>query len=329
MNPEKENKNGSIFQRYYDQEPFRDRYIDDSKDGLEVIIPVIHTNEMWDSNLRSIYREIPVKRLLIGDGGCIDDSIEIVKKYPRVVVFDHKPYKTLGFSIRKLIEEVKTEWFAYLHSDVFLPAGWFDTMKKHQGEYDWFGSAMQITALVEFPDENNRTKKRPFAGTQIGRKSAFMPHLSEIEDDFVYRQEDYVFENVVEKGGFKTGRVDDTFHYHQLIHKNSPWARKIKRVAVEMEWSPEELVRASTMHVHGVVKYLKPTPYLAAWISLDLARLIELKKLTWQEFKAWTAKTNPAWSPYLKYWRIGLMRLYLKFTGGEGLLAKLRKWFLK
>lgn len=321
--------NVSIFHRYYHPEPFKDRYAENPADAVEVLIPIIHTNEMWESNLRSIYREIPVKRLLIGDGGCIDNSIEIVKKYPRVKIFDHKKYKTLGYCIRKLIEEVETDWFAYLHSDVFLPGGWFDVMRKYKKEYDWFGCKMQITTLVECPDDNSLTKKRPFAGSQIGKKSAFAPHLSEIDDDFVYRQEDYVFQNVVEKSGGKMGYVDEIFHYHQQIHKDSPWARKVKHVTVEMDWSSEELVRASTMQAYGMVKYVKPTRYLAAWISLDLARLIHLKKINWREFKKWTAKTNPEWKPYLKYWRIFLMKLYLRFSEGEGILKRLKTWFLK
>ncbi|MBI4235001.1 glycosyltransferase family 2 protein [Candidatus Peregrinibacteria bacterium] len=319
----------SIFYRYYNPEEFKDRFLEDDKDALEIIIPIIHTNEMWEANLRSIYREIPVKRLLIGDGGCVDNSIEIVKKFPRVELFDHRQYKTLGFSIRKLIEEVDSGWFAYFHSDVFIPEDWFDVMKKYRNQYDWFGCQMQITAMLEFSDENNKTKKRPFAGTQIGKKEAFMAHLGEIDDDYVYRQEDYVFENVVNKGGGKCGFVDEVFHYHQLIHKNSPWARKIKKVSVEMEWSKEELLRASTMQAHGVVKYLKPTPYLAAWISLDLARLLEMKKLNWKEFKKWAAEVNPEWKPYLKYWRVALMRRYLKFSEGDGIIGRLKKWFLK
>lgn len=329
MSTKKNHHEASIFQRYYLLEDFKDRYSQDPSEAIDIIIPIIHTNEMWEANLRSIYREVPVNRLLIGDGGCIDDSIEIAKKYPRVVVFDHKQYKTLGFSIRKLIEEVETEWFAYLHSDVFLPEGWFDGMKKYKDQYDWYGCKMHITTLVECPDENSITKIRPFAGSQIGRKSAFTPHLSEINDDFVYRQEDYVFQTVVEKGGFKMGYVDDVFHYHQQIHKNSPWARKIKRVAVEMEWSPEELIRASTMQVYGTIKYVKPTSYLASWISLDIAQLMLHHKLNWHELRSWVAKTNPEWKPYLKYWRVFLMKCYLKMSKGNGMVEKLKKWFLK
>jgi hypothetical protein len=66
----------SIFEEYYIPRPLEDRFARDASDAIEVIIPVIHTNELWRANPNSIYREIPVRRLLISDGGCKDDSIE-------------------------------------------------------------------------------------------------------------------------------------------------------------------------------------------------------------------------------------------------------------
>lgn len=115
-----------------------------------MIIPVIHTNELWRGNLLSFYREIPIHTLFIGDGGCIDNSMEIVKEFPRVEVLDHRSYKSLGYSVRKLMEAVETEWFIYIHSDAYLPPGWFDVMCNHQREYDWFGCKMQHTVMAEY-----------------------------------------------------------------------------------------------------------------------------------------------------------------------------------
>ena len=69
----RKDEEASIFSRYFGAEPFADRFATDSARALDVIIPIVHTNELWRSNLTSIYREIPVNRLLIGDGGCIDE----------------------------------------------------------------------------------------------------------------------------------------------------------------------------------------------------------------------------------------------------------------
>src|SRR6266481_5981299 len=109
----------SIFARYYASEALVDRFaqVPDGAGAMDVIIPVHNSNEVWEKNLISIYREIPVNRLLIGNGGCTDDSIAIAKQFPRVEVHDHSSFKTLGYSVRELIKAVETEWFAYLHAD--------------------------------------------------------------------------------------------------------------------------------------------------------------------------------------------------------------------
>ena len=68
---------------------FADRFEREPDVAVDVIIPMLHTNELWRANLLSIYREIPVKRLLLGDGGCTENTIEIARSFPRVEVFDH------------------------------------------------------------------------------------------------------------------------------------------------------------------------------------------------------------------------------------------------
>jgi len=300
----------SIFQEYYSPQKFVDRYKQNPQYAIDVIVPIIHSNELWKSNLYSFYREIPIHCLLIGDGGCIDDSIEIVKRFPRVKVLNHKKYKTLGYSIRKLIESTDKQWFSYIHSDVYLPKGWFDTMQKHQKEYDWFGCALEHTVLVEYADKNNTAKIRPFAGSQMGRKDAFIKGLKTINDDYVYRQEDFVFANLVEENGYKHGRVEDIFHYHQTMHKLSKWERTVKKVIVETDITPSEELRTHLMQAKGFIKYLDPNPYFVAWVESELASLADIKQLNWDEFKQWVQQTNPKWLPHLKYWRIQLIRVW-------------------
>lgn len=287
----------SIFREYFSEQPFVDRFAADASAAVDVIIPILHTNELWRTNLLSLYREIPIHRLLIGNGGCQDDSLDIAKGFPRVEIFDHTSFVSLGFSLRKLIEAVRTEWFIYVHSDVYLPPGWFDVMHSHQASYDWFGCPQRLTVMVEYPlvDE-----VRPYAGSQMGRKAAFENGISRIDDDYVYRQEDFVLADIVHKAGFREGRIEDTFHYHQLAHRPSPWARKLRRVVLEAEETPAEAVRAATMQARGIVKYLDPEPLLEAWVRVNVDRLVELEQTTWDEFLAWVESTRPVWLPQLR-----------------------------
>lgn len=286
----------SIFRQYYEHHELVDRFLEDKTSAIDVLIPIIHTTELWEANLFSIYREIPVNRLLLGDGGCIDDTIEIAKRFPRVVVVDQKHIKTLGYCIKELIEQVETDWFAYLHSDVYLPQGWFDLMAKYQDQYDWYGCPQQVTSMAEYRlIDNIRGERRPYAGSQIGRKAAFIEGIKSIDDDYVYRQEDLVFASIIEDAGYKNGYVDEAFHYHQIMRKESPWARKIKRVAIEIEWSPEEKARDDNSLARGVVKYLKPTRLHKIWLFDILKELHGRKAIDLTGFYKWAVEVNPLW----------------------------------
>jgi hypothetical protein len=288
----------SIFGRYYAQDPFVDRYVTSSDGAVDIVIPVLHSNELWRSNLISIYREVPVHRLRLGDAGCKDETLTIAREFPRVEIYDHSSYKSLGYSVRELIKAVETEWFCYFHSDVYLPEGWFETMRAHQAEYDWFGCPMRITALVEFPLVED---VRPYAGTQMGRKAAFASGLDRIDDDYVYRQEDWVFAGIVEDGGFRHGKIEDTFHWHQVmqrIYGDSRRARKFKQVTFDVEIAPEEELFTAETQLRGTIKYLKPSPYHVNAAEINFRKLQNLGKID-PDFQDWIARTNPDWLSFL------------------------------
>ncbi len=299
----------SIFGEYYLHKEFHDRFLVGEDEGITVIIPTVHTNELWRSNLFSIYREVPVKELLIGDGGCIDDTLDIAKEFPRVVIHDHRSYKSLGYSIRRLIEAVETDWFIYLHSDVYLPEGWFDKMILHKEEYDWFGCRMQQTVMVEF---DNDYGERPYAGSQIGRKSAFSKGLSCVDDDYVYRQEDFVFSDIVASGGGKEGKINNVFHYHQTIKKASAfWNPKNLKVNISQELSKEENFRVWDAQFRGIVKYLQPTSrWLVSEAGYGAFTLISMKAIAKSDLYDWIDQVNPVWLPIVKRELIKLLILH-------------------
>jgi hypothetical protein len=205
-----------------------------------------------------------------------------------------------------------------------LPEGWFDTMRAHQPRYDWFGCPQRITVQVEYPNVDKLFDDvRPYAGSQMGRKAAFMGGIQNIDDDYVYRQEDYVLAGMVPEA--KHGRVEDTFHYHQVMRKDSPWARKLKRVAVQVEWSREEEIRASTMQVKGIIKYLAPSRALQMEAEHHIRRLVELDAITLPELMVWIGQTNPVWLDHIRPWRIRARQLRAQLPGQ--VMQKLRGLF--
>src|SRR5205807_340309 len=146
--------------------------------------------------------------------------------------------------LRHLIEAVRTDWFVYLHSDVFLPPGWFATMSAHRREWDWFECDQRITILADYLLDQ-KGAARAFSGSQMGRKSAFEKVTSAIDDDYLYRNEDIILATLVARAGFRYGKATDTFHFHQVMHKPSPWGRKVRHVGIDLEIARDEDIRAN------------------------------------------------------------------------------------
>ena len=46
----------SVFAELYRERPFADKYATESGTAVDVVIPVMHTNELWRANLHSIYQ---------------------------------------------------------------------------------------------------------------------------------------------------------------------------------------------------------------------------------------------------------------------------------
>lgn len=287
----------NIFRELFADVPLVDRFETDPQDAVDVIIPVIHSNDLFYNNLLSFYREIPVNRLLLGDGGVLDNTLEVARQFPRVEVLDHTKIHSQGYSIRLLIEAVQTEWFIYLHADVFLPPGWFEAMLHHRSEYDWFECPQRITAMIEYPLES--PFPRSYSGSQMGRKAAFADVLPQIDDDYLFRNEDIIFSTLIRNAGQRWGQVDNTFHYHQVMNRRSKRERTFKKVNFEIEKTPQEDVFEFTNQVRGIIKYLQPEDYLIYGVQVGIDRLRQLEALDWEEFITWVSQTNPAWLPHL------------------------------
>ncbi len=80
----------------------------------------------------SIYKNIPVNRLIVVDGYSNDKTLKVIRKFNEkfrnVVLLKEKG--TRGKARQKAIDAVKTEWFMFVDSDVILCNGWLKKAKK-------------------------------------------------------------------------------------------------------------------------------------------------------------------------------------------------------
>ncbi len=290
----------SFLENYCSEEEFIDTGNTSEDDPIDVIIPLINANILFEKNLYSFYREIPINRLIIGDGGCTDDSIKILNKFPRVEVFNQKSHRSLGYCITELISLVKTEWFVYLHSDVYLPENWYETMKNYRNRYDWFECDRRMLVLLELETPSLKNSERAFSGSQMGRKKAFENIITEIDDDYLQRNEDIILHELILNDGFRYGRIFDTFHYHQIMNKKGEGEPKLEKISYSRAHDKEWEIKVYTMQAKGIIKYLKPKPYLVKNVNNAITRLIELNVIEVDEFKNWIYNTNKIWLKFIK-----------------------------
>jgi glycosyltransferase involved in cell wall biosynthesis len=108
-----------------------------SKENLliDVIVRTKNSEELLKRCLQSIINEIPVRQIIIVDGGSTDRTLEIASNFNNVSIYT-KPELNLGQATKFAFEMAKTEWVAIIDSDVLLRKGWFEQMKENMYEAD-------------------------------------------------------------------------------------------------------------------------------------------------------------------------------------------------
>lgn len=101
-------------------------------ESVDVVLLTKNSERALVKCLDSLYGNVPVNRLIAVDGYSTDDTLSILekfnKKYGNVkVVFDQG---TRASARQKGIENVKTDWFIFIDSDVVLCNDWYNKALK-------------------------------------------------------------------------------------------------------------------------------------------------------------------------------------------------------
>jgi glycosyltransferase involved in cell wall biosynthesis len=101
-------------------------------DSVDVVLLTKNSYRVLTQCVESIYENVPVAQLIVVDGGSIDQTIPLLnefnKKYHNVkILFDQG---TRATARQKGIDNVTTDWFLFVDSDVVLCRGWYKKAQK-------------------------------------------------------------------------------------------------------------------------------------------------------------------------------------------------------
>ena len=235
---------------------------------IDVVMTTLDSEVFLEKCLYTVYREIPVNKLWICDGGSKDSTLEIIKKFPRVEIFVKPEIRTGGKLLEYLTSLVETDWFAFVDSDLELTPGWYDEMNK-QRHYDVIESSFRINAYHLFREDKNKLEEDSRASDfcHLIRKKALQNY--HCDDDFMLRYTDLFFRQEIEKTGFRYGKVSNAKHVHnetERITQESDAEKNFRKMVWnEPKWVVIDNKKAASQNLKNakaIVKYLDPENHI-------------------------------------------------------------------
>jgi len=273
---------------------------------VSVICPIHFCDwNFFPSNLQSWFDELPIKKLYIGCNNKDKKFYETLQDYlsgnNKIEFIDQRGIKTLGKQIADLMKRVNTEFFVYCHADAMptkhsflvLEAEMEDDVgivESERVQYDYDNPPKYPTVYPYY-----HYRERSFSGYQLFRTSILSNILLQIEDDFIYRNEDIIFQNVCLNEGFKYVK-SFAMHIHTCSNVNHRWTPQ----GVEIEVNKAHALMYD-MQIKGIIKYCVPDKIsIKAWKDA-IGPSIQLNKTDLFDFlNNFVKKTNPIWEKAIK-----------------------------
>jgi len=200
-------------------------------DLIDVVLLTKNSAKTLHKCLNSLYKNVPVHRLIIVDGYSVDDTLSIVetfnKKYCNIeIIFDKG---TRASARQKGINAVQTEWFMFIDSDVVLCNDWFKKAIKNVESHVGLIWGIEIWSTLKNPKTlklfliitHKIFKIRGGTHDTLIRtklvKDIKIPHKLHVFEDA------YIKEHITKKG-YKTLACYDPFCIH--YRDNSVWTLK-------------------------------------------------------------------------------------------------------
>ena len=275
---------------------FFDRFTSvDESEGIDVIMMTLDAETFLEKSLYSIYEEIPVKRLIICDGGSKDSTIKILENYPRTEIHIKSEYKTGAKSLEFLISQVKSDWFVLIDSDIELSKGWYDEMCTGKENYDAIENGKVFLAYHKYKIDEEKLQEGSRAGTQCHLLKTKSLEKFHCDDDFMWRHTDFLMQQAIEQSGYKYGKINSVHHVHNETERIPYASDKTKAYRIIVIEEPKYIIldkrkaeQKDLDNARAIIKYLDPDFHLVKrYPGFDFV----IRKLD----RDWIKSTNPKW----------------------------------
>lgn len=238
---------------------------DEKLEPVDVLMLTLDAEFYLEKSLFSIYKEIPLNRLMVCDGGSKDNTVKILQKFPRVEIFVKPEIRTTGKGLEFLFSKVQTEWFILMDSDLELDEGWYSKMLEYSNSYDVIENGKRINAYHFYREQRSKIqeKQRALDMCHLLKKESVANY--HCDDDYMWRYTDILLRQIIEKDGFKYGKANNTYHVHNETER-VPYESDSEKNYQEIKFFEPELIihdqkkleRSMIKHAKAVVKYLDP-----------------------------------------------------------------------
>lgn len=253
-------------------------------DKIDVICPIYWVNKYFLSNVQKWFEQVPIRKLYLGIN---NEKVTIETEDPRVEIIEQTRHKTLGACLSELMERTRTECFIYTHSDVEPIFGAYEIMLSgltdetgiiESDHIHWEGLLIDNERFFS-ENFNYRNRLRAYSGFQLFRKKAIKPILMKIDDDYVYRNEDLIFQAECRRNNYKY-KKSLASHIHQVLNRR---------------WTFDE-IETNMMQVKGLIKYTEPDDITKSSVLASLAWCKKHGKMELKEILFFCYENNPNWS---------------------------------
>ncbi|MBN1358508.1 glycosyltransferase family 2 protein [Candidatus Bathyarchaeota archaeon] len=211
---------------------------------IDVVVLTKNSEHLLDKCLDSVYKNVPVKNLIVVDGFSTDRTLKIIDKANE----DHGNVKVLkvngsrATAREKGIQQVSTEWFMFVDSDVILGRDWF--RKAEKNVKDNVGAVWGVNIDVVPNVKNKRILKLQslIARQCFGLRGGMHDTLIRREavegikiPEQLHAYEDAYIINWIENKGYKTVVGDDVYCLHYKPPTNWNMQNGVSQAIVEFK----------------------------------------------------------------------------------------------